>query len=115
MIRFLRTMNINKNDYKLRFKHNSNPGRLYELAITQTPVVAEATLSLAQEVEHGTSGYLVLSESGWYSALNALILNQQLRRDFGQKLFTRFGERHNIHDSLQIFESNLLELVIRDL
>jgi hypothetical protein len=115
LIRFLRTMNINKNDYKLRFKHNSNPGRLYEFAITQTPVVAEATLSLAQEVEHGTSGYLVLSESGWYSALNSLILNQQLRRDFGEKLFTRFGERHNIRNSLQIFESNLQELVVRDL
>ena len=115
MIRFLRTMNINKNDYKLRFKHNSNPGRLYEFAITQTPVVAEATLSLAQEVEHGTSGYLVLSESGWYSALNALIMNQQLRRDFGQKLFTRFEERHDIHNSLQIFESNLQKLVVRDL
>jgi glycosyltransferase involved in cell wall biosynthesis len=115
MLRFLRTMNINKNDYKLRFKHNSNPGRLYEFAITQTPVVAEATLSLAQEIEHGTSGYLVISESGWYSALNELILNQQLRRDFGQKLFTRFGERHDIHNSLQIFESNLQELVVRDL
>jgi glycosyltransferase involved in cell wall biosynthesis len=110
-IRFRSSMNINKNDYKLRFKHNSNPGRLYEFAVTKKPVVAEATLSIAQQIEHGFSGYLVLSYFGWYEALNKLILNEKLRLQIGQNLFDRFEERLKPQDLLEIFELNLKKLI----
>jgi glycosyltransferase involved in cell wall biosynthesis len=111
--KFKSKMNINKNDYLLRFKHNSNPGRLYEFAITKTPVVAEATLSLSQEIIDGVSGYLVLSEQGWFTALQSLIENQELRLNFGQNLESIFSKKHNLQVALNKIEKNLKGLLVK--
>jgi hypothetical protein len=69
------THNINKNDYSIRYKHNSNPGRLHEYAMCSLPVVAEATLSMAQSIEHMHNGFLVLGEEGWYVHLKKLMID----------------------------------------
>jgi hypothetical protein len=98
-----KTHNINKNDYSIRFKHNSNPGRLHEYAICSLPVVAEATLSMAQSIEHMDNGFLVLGEEGWYVYLKKLILDSECRRIVGKKLHNSFFEKNSIEQSLTNF------------
>ena len=102
-IRDHRTHNINKNDYSIRYKHNSNPGRLHEYALCSIPVVAEATLSMAQSIEHMDNGFLVLGEEGWYVYLKKLILDSEYRRTVGEKLHNSFFEKNSIEQNLKNF------------
>jgi hypothetical protein len=102
-IRDHRTHNINKNDYLIRYKHNSNPGRLHEYALCSIPVVAEATLSMAQSIEHMDNGFLVLGEEGWYVYLKKLILDSEYRRTVGEKLHNSFFEKNSIEQNLKNF------------
>lgn len=104
-VRDQKTHNINKNDYSIRYKHNSNPGRLHEYAMCSLPVVAEATLSMAQNIEHMNNGFLVLGEEGWYIYLKELILDSERRKIVGKELHKSFFERNSVIKSL----SNFLE------
>jgi glycosyltransferase involved in cell wall biosynthesis len=103
-------MNINKNDYSLRFKHNSNPGRIYEFAKARKSVVAEATPSMGQEIEHGISGFLVMTENGWFTAISKLIEDPKLRSDLGSNLNSRFLKRHDLETALYNFYRSLKDL-----
>jgi len=102
-VRDRKTHNINKNDYSIRYKHNSNPGRLHEYAMYSLPVVAEATLSMAQSIEHMDNGFLVLGEEGWYIYLKELILDSERRRNIGESLHNSFFKKNSIERNLKNF------------
>ena len=67
------------------------------------PVVAEATLSMAQCIEHLDNGFLVLGEEGWYVYLKELILDSERRRNVGEKLHNSFFKKNSIEQSLNNF------------
>jgi hypothetical protein len=69
------------------------------------PVVAEATLSMAQSIEHMHNGFLVLGEEGWYVHLKKLMIDSQRRKSIGEELHKSFFEKNSIVKSL----SNFLE------
>jgi|TARA_Y100000310_G_scaffold338181_2_gene427125 hypothetical protein len=69
-------------DYLLRFKVPSNPGRIIIFAKLGVPVVADFFLSALQRIRDGENGFLAYSCSGWYTALKELIQDPQLRNTF---------------------------------
>ena len=75
-----------REDYLLRFKHATNPGRVYVFSQLGIPVVADFMPSYCQIIEDGKSGFLVYSQEGWYNALEKLILSPELRNELSWNL-----------------------------
>ncbi len=63
----------NMDDYILRFKMLSNPGRLIIFGKLGIPVVAEMSPSNIEFIENGKNGYIAYSTGAWYHALKLLI------------------------------------------
>jgi len=77
-----------REDYLMRFKHATNPGRIYPFSQLHIPVVADFVPSNCQVIQDGKSGFLVWSKEGWYSALEKLIISASLRNSMSQNLKT---------------------------
>ncbi|MDP6704227.1 MAG: hypothetical protein QF775_01940, partial [archaeon] len=73
-------------DYLLRFKHATNPGRVYVFSQLRIPVVADFVPSYCQVIQDGHSGYLVYSVEGWYTAIENLIKSAELRTTMSTNL-----------------------------
>lgn len=76
----------NKNDYLMRLKYSSNPGRLYIFSQFYIPVVADFFPSACQVIKDGQSGFLAWSEQGWENALEKLIQSPDLRNQMSRNL-----------------------------
>lgn len=75
-----------RDDYILRFKYSTNPGRLYVFSQLGVPVIADFVPSHVQFIVDGESGRLVLSKESWYQALEELILDVHKRQDMSDNL-----------------------------
>lgn len=82
----LRKYNEEQDDYLLRFKATSNPGRIFVFAHFGIPVVADMSPSHCQVIQHGTSGYLCHHSDSWLHSLNTLVHSKALRVEMGQAL-----------------------------
>ena len=80
------SFNYNKKDYFLRFKMTSNPNRFYEFSQLGIPVVSDMYPSSCQIIQHGASGFLAHSSTGWYNALLKLINSSELRNTCAKNL-----------------------------
>jgi glycosyltransferase involved in cell wall biosynthesis len=78
--------NENPDDYVLRFKMPSNPGRIVIWGLLGIPVVSDFIPSAMQSIADGQSGFLACNTGGWYSALEQLILDDSLRQRCGDQL-----------------------------
>ncbi len=91
----------NKDDYILKFKMPSNPGRMIVFAKLGIPVVADFLPSNLQFIRDGENGLLAKSAGGWYRALKRLINSPALRQqmaDAMQDTYIKYFdyERQNI-------------------
>jgi len=77
--------NYSLDDYSLRFKMPSNPGRLTVFGILGIPVVADFYPSALQYLQNGC-GFVAHSQAGWYHCLEKLIISSTLRQEMGNKL-----------------------------
>lgn len=75
-----------KADYLIRFKHSTNPSRIYAFSQLSIPVVADFMPSCCQVIQDGYSGFLVYSREGWFNALEKLIIKPELRNQMSQNL-----------------------------
>lgn len=75
-----------RNDYLVRFKYSTNPGRAYVFSQLNIPVVADFLPSYCQLIQDGESGFLVYSQEGWYNSLEKLILSHELRNATSENL-----------------------------
>ena len=75
-----------REDYLMRFKHATNPGRIYPFCQMHIPVVADFLPSNCQMIKDGESGFLVWSKEGWYHALEKLIQSAELRNSMSKNL-----------------------------
>ncbi len=75
----------NPDDYSLRFKITSNPGRLIVFGLMGIPVVADFYPSAIQYLQNST-GFVAHSKDGWKYSLEELIKNKQLREEMGANL-----------------------------
>jgi len=77
--------NYNDDDYSLRFKMPSNPGRFVVFGKLGTPVVADFYPSALQYLKDDT-GFVAHNVAGWYHCLEALIVSRELRQKMGDAL-----------------------------
>lgn len=76
----------NKDDYLIKFKMPSNPGRLIIFAQLGIPVVADFLPSNIQFIRDGENGFLAKTTGGWYRALEQLIVSYELRNDYADAM-----------------------------
>lgn len=92
-----------RNDYLLRFKYSSNPGRIYVFSQLGIPVVADLFPSAAQFLEHGRRGFLAHSEAGWYHSIEQLILNPDLRQKIAERLYSYIDSYYSREKTFEEF------------
>ncbi len=95
-IPYSRFLQSRDEDFLLRFKITTNPGRIYVFSQLGIPVVAGMAPSAASAVRHGVSGFLAYSSGGWYRALKKLSESAELRSKMGQQLRDDFLSNINI-------------------
>lgn len=78
--------NETSDDYVVRFKMSSNPGRIVVWGYLGVPVVSDFIPSAIQCIDHGYNGYLAYNSGGWYSSLLKLAEDHQLRQKFSDKM-----------------------------
>lgn len=82
-----RNYNYSLDDYSLRFKMPSNPGRFVIFGKLGIPVVADFYPSALQYLrEDLKTGMVACNPSGWERCLEKLINSHQLRQDLGEGL-----------------------------
>lgn len=77
--------NYSADDYSLRFKMPSNPGRFVVFGVLGVPVVADFYPSALQYLQNGT-GFVAHNISGWQYCLEQLIVSCDLRQKMGDSL-----------------------------
>lgn len=85
---FLNRVGYSKDDYIVRFKYSTNPGRLYVFSQLGIPSIVDFVPSHVQMVQDGVSGSIVYSEESWYAALEELIVSHEKRNAYSQELRT---------------------------
>ena len=79
-------LGYSSDDYILRFKYCTNPGRLYVFSQLDIPVVVDFVPSHVQMVRDGVSGSIVYSKESWYRGIESLIVDAQKRNEYSENL-----------------------------
>ena len=82
-------------DYVIKFKMPSNPGRMAVFAKLGIPVVADFLPSHIQFIDHGTSGFLAETTGGWLNALQKLIESHDLRNSISSEMHLTYKSKFN--------------------
>ena len=77
----------NDDDYLLRFKMLSNPGRMIVFSRLHIPVVAEMTPSHINFIKNGENGFLAYSTGAWVNSIENLINDHDLRNKISKNMF----------------------------
>ncbi len=96
--------NDSKDDYLIRFKMPSNPGRLIVFGKLGIPVVTDFYPSALQFIKDEHNGLLAYSFGGWYTALEKLIRTPALRQKISNSM-------HQTIDQYFDFEKQNLKLI----
>ena len=86
VLRAFNRFNKTGDDYLLRFKMPTNPGRIIIWGLLNIPVVSDFFPSAMQCIEDGRSGFLACSEGGWYRALRKLSQDNETRQHCADNL-----------------------------
>ena len=77
-------------DYLIRFKMPSNPGRLIVFAKLGIPVIADFLPSNIHFINDEENGLLAYSMGGWYQAIEKLIQSKELRQKYGDNMLKTY-------------------------
>lgn len=88
--------NKSEDDYILRFKMPSNPGRIIVWSLLDVPVIADIFPSAMQAIEDGKSGLLAYSAGGWYRAIKRYVEDYDLRAECVENLFNTTNQRYSV-------------------
>ena len=78
--------NDSDDDYLIRFKMPTNPGRIVVFSKLGIPVISDMFPSAMQLINDGEDGLIAYSCGGWYRAIETLINNHSLRNDMSCKM-----------------------------
>jgi hypothetical protein len=84
--------NDNQDDYIIKFKMPSNPGRIIIFAKLGIPVVADFLPSNIQFIKDEENGMLAYSTGGWYKAIEKLILSHSLRQKLSDNMIDTYNK-----------------------
>jgi len=79
-------------DYLIRYKANSNPGRIFVFVQYGIPVIADMFPSALQIIDDGVNGFVCYSTEAWYWALKRLADNPIMRTEFAQNMMKKFDK-----------------------
>lgn len=102
---------FNQDDYLVRYKYSTNPGRIYIFSQLGIPVVADTSPSMCQLIQDGRSGFLVNSTEGWQYALEKLIKSAVLRQQMSKNLFTFIEANYSIEKNFVKFNDYIINIV----
>ncbi len=108
--------NDSNDDYLVRYKMPSNPGRIIVFGKLGIPVVTDFYPSAFQIIQDGVNGNLVCSPGGWYAALKDLIENPGRRQIFAENLKQTINKKYDYdiqNQNALIFFKQLLEGNVR--
>jgi len=88
------SFNYSDDDYSLRFKMPSNPGRFVIFGKMGIPVVADFYPSALQLLQNGT-GFVAHNPAGWRHCLQELISSHELRQNMGDSLQNMVKAHYN--------------------
>ena len=103
--------NYSLDDYSLRFKMPSNPGRFIVFGKLGIPVVADFYPSALQHLQNGT-GFVAHNPGGWYYCLEKLITSRDLRQKMGESLQCLVKNKFDFdsqNEKLKLFFQSLLQ------
>ena len=89
------SFNFAKDDYLVRYKMPSNPGRIIVFGLVGIPVVADFFPSAMSVIEDGKNGLLAASQHGWQYALGKLIKSHKLRQEFSDSMQDKLKVKYN--------------------
>lgn len=98
-------------DYLVKFKMPSNPGRIITFAQLGIPVVADMSPSSMQMIRDGENGFIAYSTGGWYCALEKLIIRCELRQTMSEAMQTSVSERYDYDSQNRNLQAFLDEIV----
>ena len=104
--------NYSKDDYSLRFKMPSNPGRIVVFGLMGIPVIADFYPSALQCLDN-KNGFVAHSKDGWKYRLETLIKNPDLRQESGKRLKSFVSTEFNFTYQNQKLKHFLLRLLKR--
>ena len=76
----------NEDDYLLRFKMLSNPGRLITFSRLGIPIIAELSPSNIEFIKNGVNGFIAYSTGAWVNSLSKLISSSRLRNELSNNM-----------------------------
>ena len=86
--------NYSEDDFSLRFKMPSNPGRPIIFGKLGIPCVSDFYPS-ALQIFDGTNGYVAHNEDGWYWCLDQLLSSADKRQELSDKFQKEIEENYN--------------------
>ena len=101
-------------DYVIKFKMPSNPGRLAVFAQIGIPVVADFLPSHFQFIDEGRSGFLADSTGMWLQSLRSLIESANLRKEFTDNMSKTYDENFCFKTQNKKFYHWLAEFISLD-
>ena len=87
-------LNLSKDDYVLRFKMPSGPGRIIVFGLLGIPVISDFFPSGIRYLQDGR-GLIAHSVAGWEYSFRRLIKSSNLRKFMGEKLQNYIKEKYN--------------------
>lgn len=92
---FKNFFNETDDDYLVRYKMPSNPGRIIVFGKLDIPVITDFYPSALQIIQDGYNGRLVYSAGGWYTALKELIEDAAKRNVFVENMNSVINEKYD--------------------
>lgn len=86
-----------KDDYLIKFKMPSNPGRMIIFAKLGIPVVGDFLPSNLQFIKDEYNGFLAYSLGGWYKAIEKLVISHELRQKCADNMLKTYGQFFDYH------------------
>ena len=110
--------NDSDDDYLVRYKMPSNPGRIIVFGKLGIPVITDFYPSALQIIQDGINGRLVCSSGGWYAALKELIEDAGQRKIFAENMKTLIKKKYDYEvqniNAVSFFNQLLNGTICRD-
>jgi|GEM_PF-5135074 len=90
-----RKYNEKSDDFLIRYKETTNPGRHFVFFQYGIPVVSDMTPSACSVIDHRGTGYLACTTGGWFSALREMANSRVLRQAVGAASKNRWQKQYS--------------------
>ena len=73
--------------------------KFFEAGIVKVPTVAAATQTFKEAIEDSVDGFVANGEEEWFEKLEKLIVDENLRKDIGEKAYQKAIEKYSVEKS----------------